>query len=313
MRRLTKGTTMARRVTYSQHGGPEVLELVEAEVPEPGPGQVRVRVQAAGLNPVDWKIFTAASAMYASELPSGNGNDFAGVVDAIGEGVVGFVVGDSVFGGARHQAQADYLLATPDTLLHRPEGLSLEQAACLDIAGRTALASVAAVGVGPGDVVFVSAAAGGVGVLAAQLSVRAGATVVGTASESNHDYLRSLGVIPVAYGDGMVERLRDAAPAPFTAALDNNGRASIDAARALGVPVERINTIADRSAVAEYGITAVGGGAASVADLKTLADRIASGEIELPIDSTYPLERVRAAYEHLMAGHLRGKVVLTLQ
>ena len=303
---------MARRVMYSHNGGPEVLEIVEVDLPEPGPGQVRVRVQAAGLNPVDWKIFKGLATAYANELPSGNGNDFAGTVDALGEGVTGFAVGDAVFGGSRHFAQADYLLADPEKLLRRPQGLSVEQAASLDIAGRTAVASVRAVGIGTDDVVFVSAAAGGVGVLAAQLALSLGATVVGTASESNHEYLRSIGVIPVAYGDGMVDRLRDAAPGPYTAALDNNGRASIDAARELGIPAERINTIADRSVVAEFGISAVGGAAASVSDLAALADRIAAGEIDLPIDSTYPLEHVREAYEHLMNGHLRGKVVLSL-
>jgi len=299
---------------YSRYGGPEVLEVVtdDAPAPEPGPGQLRVRVQAAGLNPVDWKTYAGNHPLYSVPTPAGNGNDFAGVVDAVGEGVTQFAVGDNVFGGARHHAQADWVVVDADQLLRRPEGLSVEQAASLEIAARTAAASVAAVGVGAGDVLFISAAAGGVGVLAAQLAVKLGATVVGTASESNHEFLRSLGVIPVAYGDGMVDRLRDAAPGPFTAALDNNGRASIDAARELGISAERINTIADRSVVAEFGILAVGGAAASIADVADIAERIAAGEISMPIDSTYPLERVREAYEHLMAGHLRGKVVLTL-
>lgn len=303
---------MARRVTYSQHGGPEVLDLVEAPMPEPGLGQVRVRVQAAGLNPVDWKTFTNYAVAYAQPLPAGNGNDFAGVVDALGDGVTDFAIGDDVFGGLRHFAQADFLVIDADKLLHRPDGLSVEQAAGLDIVGRTALASVAAVKLRPGDVVLVSAAAGGVGVVASQLAVRAGATVIGTASEANHEYLRSLGVIPVAYGDDLVARLRDAAPAPFTAALDNHGRESIDAARELGIAPARINTIADRSAVAEFGISAVGGAAASIPQLAELADLVAAGEIDFPIDSTYPIDNVREAYEHLIAGHLRGKVILTL-
>jgi NADPH:quinone reductase-like Zn-dependent oxidoreductase len=302
---------MARRVIYAEHGGPEVLTLVEAEIPEPGAGQVRVRVQAAGLNPVVWKTFRGGG-MYGVPLPSGVGNDFAGVVDALGVGVTGFELGDAVYGGARHYAEADYLVIDADKLLQRPSGLSLEQAAGLDIVGRTAIASVRAIEVVPGDVVLVSAAAGGVGGLASQLAIRAGATVVGTASAANHDYLRSIGVIPVAYGDDLLERLRDAAPGPFTAALDNHGRHSIDSALALGIEPRRVNTIADRSVVAEYGISDVGGGAASIHDLPELAQLIASGEIQFPIDSTYPLEQVRQAYEHLMAGHLRGKVVLTL-
>ncbi|MFM9876599.1 MAG: NADP-dependent oxidoreductase [Rhodoglobus sp.] len=302
---------MARRVSYSRSGGPEVLEIIEVEAPEPAAGQVRVRVQAAGLNPVDWKTFRGGG-HYGVPLPAGVGNDFAGIIDALGDGVTDFVVGEAVYGGARHNAAADYLAIDADKLLRRPDDLSVEQAAGLDIVGRTALASVAAVAIAAGDVVFVSAAAGGVGGLAAQLAIRAGATVVGSASVSNHGHLRSIGVIPVEYGDDLVDRLRDAAPGPFTAALDNHGRESIDAALALGIEPRRVNTIADRSVVAEYGISDVGGAAASVHDLPALATLIASGELQFPIDSTYPLERVRDAYEHLMVGHLRGKVILTL-
>ncbi len=303
---------MAVQVIYNEIGGPEVLTIVEVPVPEPGPGEVRVRVEAAGLNPVDWKIFTAVSQNYATTPPSGNGNDFAGVVDALGAGVSAFTVGDAVFGGARHAAQASYLVITAELLLRRPEGLSVEQAAGLDIVGRTAIASVNAIAIAPGDVVLVSAAAGGVGGLASQLVLRAGATVVGTAGESNHDYLRGLGVIPVVYGSNLADRLSDAAPGPFTAALDNHGKDTIEAALELGIAPERINTIAYRAAVAEHGISGVGAASAPVPELADLADLIAAGEISFPIDSTFPLERVRDAYEHLMAGHLRGKVVLTL-
>ncbi len=306
---------MARQVMFSATGGPEILEVVDAVIPEPAPGEVRVRVKAAGINPVDWKIFSGgpAAAAYGLTLPSGNGSDFAGTVDAIGDGVTSLSVGDEVFGGLRFVAQADYLLIDADAVGLIPEGLGIEQAGGLDIVGRTALASVAAVDVHEGDVVFVSAAAGGVGVLASQLAVRAGATVVGTASESNHDFLRSLGVIPVPYGDDLVDRLRDAAPGPFTVALDNHGRVSIDAALALGISPQRINTIADRSAVPEYGISAVGGAAASNSQRQELAELIAAGDVVLPIDSTFPLEKVREAYEYAMAGHVRGKVVLTLE
>ncbi|MEQ1737106.1 MAG: NADP-dependent oxidoreductase [Rhodoglobus sp.] len=306
---------MARRVMFSATGGPEILEIVVASISEPGPGEVRVRVFAAGINPVDSKIFTGgpAAAAYGLVLPSGNGSDFAGTVDALGEGVTALDVGDQVYGGLRFSGQADFVVIAADEVGVIPEGLTMEQAGGLDIVGRTALASVHSVDVHAGDVVFISAAAGGVGVLASQLAVRAGATVVGTASEFNHDFLRSLGVTPVAYGDRLVDRLRDAAPGPFTAALDNHGRASIDAALALGIAPERINTIADRSAVPEYGISAVGGAAASNVQRQELAELIAAGEIVLPIDSTFPLEQVRQAYEHAMAGHLRGKVILTLE
>lgn len=172
-------------------------------------------MRAAGLNPIDWKIFSGrAASAYGVEPPAGNGNDFAGEVDALGEGVTQLSVGDLVFGGARGDAQADYLTVDAGQVAVVPDGLTLDQAGSLDIAARTAVASVAAVGVTAGDVVLVSAAAGGVGVIASQLAVRAGATVIGTASDDNHEFLRSLGVIPVSYGDGLADRIRDAAPAP---------------------------------------------------------------------------------------------------
>lgn len=305
---------MARAVRFDRFGDEEVLELVEVDVPAPGPGEIRVRVLAAGLNPIEWKIYTGlAAGPYGVELPAGNGNDFAGTVDAVGDGVDGLELGALVYGGKRGFAQADYLLTSPAEVVPVPDGLTVEQAGGLDIAGRTAVASVRAIGVGAGDVVFVSAAAGGVGGIAAQLAVRAGATVVGTASEANHEALRALGIIPVAYGDGLVERLRAAAPGPFTAALDNHGRASLEAALALGIAPERINTIADRGFASEHGISMVGGGGAGIDDLAELGRAVAAGEIVVPIEAVFPLERVREAYAHLRAGHLRGKIVLVTQ
>lgn len=304
---------MPRFVRFDRFGDQDVLEIVDVPQPEPGPGEIRVRVHTAGLNPIDWKIFTGLAAKaYGFQPPAGAGNDFAGAVDAVGAGVDDLRVGDLVYGGKRGFAQADYLITTPAEVLPVPDGLSLEQAGALDIAGRTAVASVRAVGVAAGDVVLVSAAAGGVGGVAAQLAVRAGATVVGTASPANHDHLRALGVIPVAYGDGMLERLRAAAPSGYTAVLDNQGRATLEAAHALGVAPERVNTIADRGTAAEFGYSTVGGAAAGLDDLADLGRAIAAGEVEYPIEATYPLEQVREAYDHLRAGHLRGKIVLAV-
>lgn len=304
---------MPRFVRFDRFGDQDVLEIVDVPLPEPGPGEIRVRVRTAGLNPIDWKIFTGlAAGPYGFHPPAGTGNDFAGDVDALGEGVAGVAVGDLVYGGRRGFAQADYLITTPGDVIPVPAGLSPEQAGSLDVAGRTAVASVRAVGVGAGDVVLVSAAAGGVGGVAAQLAVRAGATVVGTASPANHDHLRALGVIPVAYGEGMVDRLRAAVAGAYTAVLDNQGRATLDAARALGVDPSRVNTIADRATAAEFGFSTVGGAAAGIDELAELGRAIAAGEIDYPIEATYPLERVREAYDHLRAGHLRGKIVLTV-
>ncbi|MET1042794.1 MAG: NADP-dependent oxidoreductase [Microbacteriaceae bacterium] len=304
-----------RTVIFDRFGGPEVLQLIEVPPPTAGPGQVRVRVIIAGLNPVDWKIFTGgrSAARYGVTMPSGNGNDFAGVIDEVGRGVVGLQAGDHVFGGSRMFAQADFLLIEADKVLPIPVGLDVERAGALDIAGRTAWAAVRSLGLGASDTVLVSAAAGGVGVLTAQLARRTGATVIGTASEANHEFLRKLGVIPVAYGEGLVDRVREVAPGGVTAVLDQHGPETIDAALELGVPGPRINTIAAKTYRPDLGIGTVGGFQASRADLAEVARLVASGELILPLDSVYPIERVRDAYKHLMAGHLRGKVVLATE
>lgn len=303
---------MPRRVQYSQLGGPEVLQVVEVEIPLPALGEVRVRILAAGLNPMDAKLFQGrpTSIGRAVQLPSGNGSDLAGVIDEVGSGVTEFRVGDGVFGGSMQNAQADFAIAKPSKLLHKPNGLTMEQAGSLDIVGRTGWATVNSLGLGPNDVVLVSAAAGGVGVVASQLARRAGATVIGSAGASNHDFLRSIGVIPVEYGPGLVNAVRAISPRGITAALDNHGRQAVDAAIELGAPPARINSIADYAAPADYGTTAVGGSSAGTAELLEVAELVAAGELQFPIDSIFPLERVSAAYERLLGGHLRGKIVL---
>jgi NADPH:quinone reductase-like Zn-dependent oxidoreductase len=300
---------MSRFVRFERFGSPEVLEVVDVEPPHPGQGQVRVRVLAAGLNPVDYKIFHGgpAAEAYGAVVPSGAGNDFAGTIDESGDGVTGWATGDAVLGGARNNALADFVVIDADDLLTRkPDGLPFEVAGSLAVVGRTAWANLQAVPLESDDTVFVSAAAGGVGILTVQLAKRAGATVIGSASESNHEYLRSLGVLPVAYGDGLVERIRELAPDGLTAAIDNHGADSVDAAIELGVPVDRINSIATHG---YRGVKNAGGYDATTEDLARVARLIADGEIELPIDSIYPLERVQEAYERLEAGHLRGKIV----
>jgi NADPH:quinone reductase-like Zn-dependent oxidoreductase len=302
---------MARYVRVDEFGGPEVLSIVHEEQPQAGRGEVRVRVHIAGLNPVDYKIFHGGptARRYEAVPPCGNGNDFSGVIDELGDGVTGFEVGDAVFGGKRMHAQADYVVVDATRIIKKPASLTFEQAGGLDIAGRAAWASVSSLGLTAEDTVLIGAAAGGVGGLACQLALRTGATVVGTASVANHESLRGLGVIPVAYGDGLVDRVRMITPT-VTAALDYNGAATIDAALELGVPATRINTIAARGHRAGAGITEVGGQAANIDDLSALATLIADGEIVLPIDRVFPLDQVQDAYRYLMAGHLHGKVVL---
>ncbi|MBG6053923.1 enoyl reductase [Salinibacterium sp. CAN_S4] len=306
---------MSRRVEYSQFGGPEVLHIVDVSPPHPGQGEVRVKVLAAGINPFDAKVFRGmpTSSKQKVQFPVGNGADFAGVIDEVGDGVSAFELGDAVMGGLAFSSQADFVIIAADKLIATPEGLTVEQAGSLNTAGRTAWASVRSLELGADDVVLVSAAAGGVGVIAVQLAKRTGATVIGSASVSNHDYLRSLGVIPVQYGDGMADAVRTAAPEGITAALDNFGHGFVETAMKLGAPASRINTIADYEAPEKYGVGAVGAAGASLSDLEALASLVADGSVDMEIDSVFPLERASEAYTRLLKGHLRGKIVLVTQ
>lgn len=305
---------MSRFVQQNKFGDPIELELIERDAPDAGPGEVRVRVTSAGLNPVDWKL--AINEAFATgaglSLPTGFGHDLAGVVDQVGKGVEGFAVGDRVFGGARGRALADHAIVNPvtDTLTHTPEGLDDVTAGALAIAARTADAALNKIGVAEGDTVLVSAAAGGVGVFTVQVARQRGATVIGTASTENHDFLSSLGVTPVAYGPGLAERVRQAAPQGITAAIDLHGTEVVEAAIELGVAPERISTIA-AGPNPPHGVQATGGVESSREALEVIAAAVAEGSIQVPVHATFPLEQAAEAIELQRTGHVRGKVVIT--
>ncbi|MCA1717078.1 MAG: NADP-dependent oxidoreductase, partial [Actinobacteria bacterium] len=200
-----------KAVVIDEFGGPEVLHVVDRELPEPGTGQVRVRVRAAGVNPVDSKIRSgAAQQMFPTQLPAVLGIEIAGTVDGVGPGVDGLAVGDDVLGFADGGGYAEYALAT--TVAPKPAQLEWAAAAALPVAAETALRVLNLLEVTQGDTVLIHGAAGGVGTVAVQVAVARGATVIGTASEPNHDYLRELGATPVLYGDGLVDRVREVAP-----------------------------------------------------------------------------------------------------
>ncbi|MFF2052407.1 NADP-dependent oxidoreductase [Leifsonia sp. NPDC058194] len=304
---------MPRFVQFEEFGSRDFLQVVDRERPWPGPGQLLVRVMAAGLNPMDYKAYRdeRSAGRMGVTLPSGIGQDFAGYVEEVGEGVTRFSAGDAVFGTAPFAAVADFAVVAEDgQVVAKPGALTFEVAGSLGVVGRTAMATTRSLGLGEHDTVLVSAAAGGVGVLAAQLAVRAGATVVGTAGEENHEFLETLGVIPVVYGDGLAERVRELLDGDrVTAALDNHGGGTIEAALQLGVPVERINTIAVFGPDA-HGARNVGGAAAGNEELAELAALLAENELILPIDSIYPIEQTSEAYGRLEAGHVRGKIVV---
>ena len=301
-----------KAVRFDQYGGIDVLKVVDVPQPVPGAGQVLVQIKAAGINPGEAKIRDGLlHARWPATFPSGQGSDLAGIVAETGAGVTGVSAGDEVIGWTDNRAsQAEYVVVEEQHLTAKPAGVSWEAAGALFVAGATAYAAVRAVSLTEGDTVVVAGAAGGVGVLAVQLARRAGATVIGLASETHHSWLAGHGVIPVTYGDGVAGRIRQAA-GQVDAFIDTFGAGYVELALELGVEPSRIDTIANFEAVAKFGVKAEGNAAgASASVLAELAGLIAAGQLEVPIAAAFPLERVQDAYRELASGHTLGKIVL---
>lgn len=305
--------TRARAVRFDRYGDLDVLYVTEVQVPDPASGEVVVAVRAAGTNPGEAMIRTGAlHDVFPSTFPSGQGSDLAGVVSAVGTDVEEFAVGDEVVGFVdTRSSQAELVVVEAGNLIPLPSDVPWEQAGALFVAGTTAYATVRAVSAGEGDTVVVSGAAGGVGSLAVQLARNTGARVIGLASEANHKWLADHGVIPVSYGEGQEERIREAAGGEVDAFIDTFGSGYVELALALGVRPERIDTIADFAAVEKHGVKGEGSAyAASAGVLAELAGMISEGKLEVPIASVYPLHEVREAYRELERRHTRGKIVL---
>ncbi|MGW5398690.1 NADP-dependent oxidoreductase [Streptomyces sp. NPDC003952] len=307
----------SRAVLLDSFGGPEVLALQDVPEPEAGDGQIRVRVSAAGLNPMDWFMTADAetAGRFGLSLPCGFGTDYAGVVDQVGAGADGYAVGDRVFGAALSRAVADHVVIEANGNIatgiahHTPDSVDDLTAATLAIAGSTASAALDILDLGPGDSVLVGGAGGGVGVFAVQLARIAGARVIGTGSPSSAEYLRSLGAEPVAYGEGLADRVRGLGAGSVTAALDLHGADTVHVARELGVPDDRICTIAGQI----EGIPAANGANAAPDALEYIAGLVAAGRLRVPLAAVYPVEDTRAAVEMQAARHVRGKVVIDLR
>ncbi|MBY3987829.1 NADP-dependent oxidoreductase [Rhodococcus fascians] len=297
-------------IQFDQFGGPDVLHLADIDVPQPGPGQVRVQVKAAGVNPLDGKIRSGAMGkMMPTSFPAVPGFELAGVVDALGDGAGDVKVGDEVVGWADTGAYAEYALAT--TVAIKPAGLSFVDAVALPIAGATAQRVLDSLEVSEGETVLIHGATGAVGTVAVQLAVARGARVVGTAGTANQDYLTSLGATATVYGEGLVERVRAFAPKGIDAVFDVAGKGALPESIVLRGGTDRIVTIADFRAD-ELGVTfSASPRERSVAVLAAQAELAASGRL-LTTVKTYPLDQAAAAQQDSDSGHSRGKIVLTV-
>ena len=302
-----------KAVRFDEYGGVDVLEVREVEDPVAGPGRVVVAVKAAGINPGEIAIREGRlHDRWPATFPSGEGTDFAGVVQAVGEGVTTPAAGDEVLGWTEERAShAELVAVPPDQLTGRPASVSWEVAGSLFVVGLAAMASVRAVDPQSGETVVVSAAAGGVGSVAVQLARRTGARVIGLAGVHNHDWLRRHDIVPVTYGDGQADRIREAAGGTIDAFIDTFGDGYVDLAIELGVAPQRINTIIDYDAVQRLGVNGQGTHAiASAPLLAELARLVADGSLEIPVARTFPLDQVRDAFRELSARHTHGKIVL---
>jgi len=302
-----------RAVRFDEYGGVNVLHLSDVPVPIPNARQVLVKMRAAGINPGEAAIREGKMAeKWPATFPSGQGSDFAGVIEKLGSEVEGFAPCDEVIGFTNDRvAQAEYILADADHIIHRPEGVSWEQAGALFVAGTTAFAAVKAVNVQQNDIVVVAGAAGGVGSICVQLARNLGARVIGLASSNHHAWLEKQDIIPIEYGDDVEKHIRDVSHGHVDAFIDTFGGGYVDLAIRLGVQPDRIDTIIDFVAARRHHVRTAGNADAATPEvLLQLARMIDEGDLEVPIQKVYHLDQVRDAYREVAKRHTLGKMVL---
>ncbi|GII58263.1 oxidoreductase [Planotetraspora thailandica] len=293
-------------LTYAEFGDPSVLQVTTVEEPHAGPGQVRIAVRTAGVNPADWKFRSGMfKDFFPTPLPSFIGMEAAGVVDEVGEGVEGVAVGDEVFGLGQGTIAEFALL---DHFALKPAGMSWEQAGGLATVSETAVRALEIISPASGQTLLIDGAAGGVGGVASQFAIADGVIVIGTASEPNHDFLRSLGVVPTTYGPGLEGRVAALAPAGVDAAFDVAGKGSLKELVELTGAPDKVVTIADFTA-AEHGVQLTSQTSAYHA-LEKAARLFEEGRLTVTIDSEFALADAAKAHERSESGHVRGKIVL---
>jgi NADPH:quinone reductase-like Zn-dependent oxidoreductase len=297
-----------RALQFNAYGGPEVLQWAEAPDPHAGPGQIRIAVRAASVNPIDWKTITGAVSGGQPMVDTAYlGYDAAGVVDEAGDGVTGVAVGDEVFGRGRN-TQAEY--AVLDSWAAKPPSIDWAVAAAAGVAGETSERGLRLLEVNAGDTLFVDGGAGGVGAVAVQMALARGARVIASASEANHDYLRELGAIPVRYGQGLAERVGAAAGGLVDAVFDIAGKTPVGELISLVPEPSQVVSIANYAA-GQAGARVTGGGADSrpMEALAQVAELLAQNQLVIKVQ-TFPFQRAAEAYRISQGGHVRGKLVL---
>jgi len=307
--------TASRRVVAAGYGGPENLEVQETALDEPGTGEVRVSVRAAGVNPADVKSYRTDGD--PSRLPLLLGYEAAGVVTAVGP-ETSVAVGDEVIVFRTRGAYAADLVVDQSTLTPKPPSLGWPEAGGLMLAGATAVHTLEATAVTSGDTVLVHGGAGGVGLNVVQLARLRGARVIATAGERNHDLLRELGADPVRYGEGLADRVRALAPDGIDAALDLVGTdEAMDVSLELVDDRDRIASIANFERGPREGIRLLGGGPGAdagdelrMAARPELARLAGAGELRVLVAATYPLTDAADAHRQIATGHTTGKIVL---
>ncbi|WP_372408471.1 NADP-dependent oxidoreductase [Streptomyces luteireticuli] len=301
---------MSRAALFHEPGGPEVLRVEEVEEPQAGPGQVRVRVRAAGVQPYDCAVRAGWTPPGVSgPLPRIPGNEFAGVIDQVGPGVTAWAPGDEVLGFGQLGAYAELIVSPADQVTRKPATMPWEVAGGFTAGTQTAHIALETIAPREGEVLLVHGAAGSVGGAAVQLARAGGAMVIGTAREANHAYLRSLGALPVAYGEGLVERIRELAPQGVDCVLDGAGGEAFDLSLDLVADRSRMLTLVEHQRAAAAGVRTTPP-ARSAARLAGLAERYARGELAWHVRAVYPLDRAADAQRDVESGHGRGKVVL---